>query len=175
MRKILVLAMALIMGMASAFAYEPTADIIKYNGKTSFVIKNPNTKWTNNKSYNRVKISKDFNLEDFIDKEWHSIVVHRTTGHPTYAISDVMFVTKDNCETITKQELYDLTFDFFKANTKLYKDAERQNVYESKNELSEAELKLIDTLNKMDNKDRTIEDTNDILDEMVKDAEFLIK
>ena len=162
--------------MAGLFAYEPTADVIKWNSKTSFVIKNPNRKWINNHFYIRVKISKDFTLEDFIDKEWHSLSIHRATCEYEWssdAIIDLMFITKENWNTITKQELYDLTFDFFKKNTKLYKDAEKNVVYESENELSEEELKLIETLNRMNNKNRTLEETNEILEDMVTAAEAI--
>ena len=150
------------MTVVAAFAYEPTTDIVKCNTKTSFIIKNPNRKWINNHSYIRVKISKDFTLEDFIDKEWHSLMYHRAVCEyewPAEALSDLMFITKDNWKTITKQELYYLTFDFFKKNTKLYKDAEKKYVYEYENELSEAELELIETFKKFKNDDRTIEDT----------------
>ena len=173
MKKILTVLLMVLM-MAGLFAYEPTVDVIKWNSKTSFVIKNPNRKWINNHSYIRVKISKDFTLEDFIDKEWHSLMYHRATCKyewPSGAISDLMFITKENWKTITKQELYDLTFDFFKENTKLYKDAEKKAVYESENELSKDELKLIETLNRMNNKNRTLEETTEILEDMVTEAE----
>ena len=166
--------MTMVLMMAGLFAYEPKKDVIKWNSKTSFVIKNPNRKWINNHFYIRVKISKDFTLEDFIDKEWHSLMYHRATCKyewPSNAISDLMFITKENWKTITKQELYDLTFDFFKENTKLYKDAEKKAVYESENELSKDELKLIETLNRMNNKNRTLEETTEILEDMVTEAE----
>ena len=156
------------------FAYEPTADVIKWNSKTSFVIKNPNRKWINNHFYIRVKISKDFTLEDFVDKEWHSLMYHRATCKYEWsssAIIDLMFITKENWNTITKQELYDLTFNFFKENTKFYKDAEKKTVYENENELSEEELELIEILNKMDNRNRTLEETTEILDDMITAAE----
>ena len=164
--------------MAGLFAYEPTADVIKWNSKTSFVIKNPNRKWINNRSYIRVKISKDFTLEDFIDKEWHSLTFHRKSCKyewSSYALNDLMFITKENYNKITKQELYDLTFDFFKENTKLYKDADKSAVYESENELSKDELKLIETLNRMNNKNRTLEETTEILEDMVTAAEAINK
>ena len=164
--------------MTGLFAYEPTADVIKCDSKTSFVIKNPNRKWINNHSYIRVKISKDFTLEDFIDKEWHSLTIYRATCEyewSSYAINDLMFITKENWNTITKQELYDLTFDFFKENTKLYKDAEKKAVYESENELSKEELKLIETLNRMNNKNRTLEETTEILEDMVTAADAINK
>ena len=164
--------------MASLFAYEPTTDVIKWNSKTSFVIKHPNRSRINNHSYVRVKISKDFTLEDFIDKEWHSLSIHRAnpdTFSSYWAICDLMFITRDNWKTITKQELYDLTFDFFKENTKLYKDAEKKVVYENENELSKDELKLIETLNRMNNKNRTLEETNEILEDMVTSAEAINK
>ena len=154
MKKITLFVLVTMM-VGSLFAYEPTADVIKCDSKTSFVIKNPNRKWINNQSYIRVKISKDFTLEDFIDKEWHSLTIHRAICKYEWssdAINDLMFITKENWNTITKQELYDLTFDFFKENTKLYKDAEKKTVYESENELSKDELKLIETLNRMHNK-----------------------
>lgn len=176
-KMVMVLMMAFTM-MTGLFAYEPTADVIKWNSKTSFVIKNPNRSWINNHSYIRVKISKDFTLEDFIDKEWHSLSIHRAICKyewPSEAISDLMFITRENWKTITKQELYDLTFDFFKENTKLYKDAEKKAVYESENELSKDELKLIETLNRMNNKNRTLEETNEILDDMVTAAEAINK
>lgn len=174
MKKIIVLMMIAFTMMAGLFAYEPTVDVIKCNSKTSFVIKNPNRKWINNHSYIRVKISKDFTLEDFIDKEWHSLMYHRATCQYEWsssAIIDLMFITKENWKTITKQELYDLTFDFFKENTKLYKDAEKKVVYENENELSKDELKLIETLNRMNNKNRTLEETTEILEDMVTSAE----
>ena len=176
MKKILRV-MTMVLMMAGLFAYEPTVDVIKWNSKTSFVIKNPNRKWINNHFYIRVKISKDFTLEDFIDKEWHSLMYHRATCKyewPSDAISDLMFITKENWKTITKQELYDLTFDFFKENTKLYKDAEKKAVYESENELSKDELKLIETLNRMNNKNRTLEETTEILEDMVTEVEAVI-
>ena len=174
MKKILVVLMMAFTMVAGLFAYEPTPDVIKCDSKTSFVIKNPNRKRINKHSYIRVKISKDFTLEDFIDKEWHSLTIHRATCKyewPSYAIIDLMFITKENWNTITKQELYDLTFDFFKENTKLYKDAEKKAVYESENELSKDELKLIETLNRMNNKNRTLEETTEILEDMVTAAD----
>lgn len=175
MKKMFMIFMAFTM-MTGLFAYEPTADVIKWNSKTSFVIKNPNRKWINNHSYIRVKISKDFTLEDFIDKEWHSLTIHRAICKYEWssdAINDLMFITKENWKTITKQELYDLTFDFFKENTKLYKDAEKKAVYENENELSKDELKLIETLNRMNNKNRTLEETTEILEDMVTAAEAI--
>lgn len=68
---------------------------------------------------------------------------------------------------LSKRELYDLTFDSFKENTKLYKDAEKKAVYESENELSKDEIKLIEILNRMHNKNRTLEETTEILEDMV--------
>ena len=174
MKKIFVLMMLFTMMIAGLFAYEPTADVIKWNSKTSFAIKNPNRKWINNHFYIRVKISKDFTLEDFVDKEWHSLMYHRATCKYEWssnAIIDLMFITRENWNTITKQELYDLTFNFFKENTKLYKDAEKKTVYENENELSEEELELIEILNKMNNRDRTLEETTEILDDMTTAAE----
>lgn len=176
MKKILMILM-MVFGLSAVFAYEPTADVIKWNSKTSFVIKNPDRSRINNHSYIRVKISKDFTLEDFIDKEWHSLSIHRAnpdTFSSAYAIHDLMFITRENWKTITKQELYDLTFDFFKENTKLYKDAEKKAVYESENELSKEELKLIETLNRMNNKNRTLEETTEILEDMVTAAEAVV-
>ena len=177
MKKITLFIMILMM-VSSLFAYEPTADVIKWNSKTSFVIKHPDRSRINNHSYVRVKISKDFTLEDFIDKEWHSLSIHRAnpdTFSSYWAICDLMFITRDNWKTITKQELYDLTFDFFKENTKLYKDAEKKIVYENENELSKDELKLIEALNRMNNKNRTLEETNEILEDMVTAAEAINK
>ena len=177
MKKIFTVLMMVLM-MAGLFAYEPTPDVIKYNSKTSFVIKNPNRKWINNHSYIRVKISKDFTLEDFVNKEWHSLMYYRATCEYEWssnAINDLMFITKENWKTITKQELYDLTFDFFKENTKLYKDAEKKTVYESENELSKEELELIEVLNRMNNKNRTLEETTEILEDMVTAAEAINK
>ena len=174
MKKMIMILMMVFTMMAGLFAYEPTADVIKWNSKASFVIKNPDRSRINNHSYIRVKISKDFTLEDFIDKEWHSLSIHRAnrdTFSGYWAICDLMFITRDNWKTITKQELYDLTFDFFKENTKLYKDAEKKVVYESENELSKEELKLIETLNRMNNKNRTLEETTEILEDMVTAAE----
>lgn len=173
MKKITLFIMTLIMA-GSLFAYEPTPDVIKCDSKTSFVIKNPDRKWVNNQSYIRVKISNDFTLEDFIDKEWHSLTYHRTTCKyewSSYAIHDLMFITEENWNTITKQELYDLTFDFFRENTKLYKNAEKKAVYESENELSKEEELLIETLDRMNNKNRTLEETTEILEDMVITAE----
>lgn len=178
MKKIFVLMMIAFTMIAGLFAYEPTVDVIKWNSKTSFVIKNPDSSRINNHSYIRVKISKDFTLEDFIDKEWHSLSIHRAnrdTFSSVYAIHDLMFITRENWKTITKQELYDLTFDFFKENTKLYKGAEKKVVYESENELSKDELKLIETLNRMNNKNRTLEETTEILEDMVTAAEAIDK
>lgn len=175
MKKMMMVLMIFTM-MAGLFAYEPTVDVIKWNSKASFVIKNPDRSRINNHSYIRVKISKDFTLEDFIDKEWHSLSFHRAnrdTFSSAYAICDLMFITRDNWKTITKQELYDLTFDFFKENTKLYKDAEKKMVYESENELSKDELKLIETLNRMYNKNRTLKETTEILEDMVTAAEAI--
>lgn len=177
MKKITLFIMILMM-VSSLFAYEPTADVIKCNSGTSFVIKHPDRSRINNHSYVRVKISKDFTLEDFIDKEWHSLSIHRAnpdTFSSYWAICDLMFITRDNWKTITKQELYDLTFDFFKENTKLYKDAEKKIVYENENELSKDELKLIEALNRMNNKNRTLEETNEILEDMVTSAEAINK
>ena len=174
MKKILTVLIMVATMMAGLFAYEPTADVIKWDSKTSFVIKNPDRGRINNHFYIRVKISKDFTLEDFIDKEWHSLSIHRASSDTFsgyYAICDLMFITRDNWKTITKQELYDLTFDFFKENTKLYKDAEKKAVYENENELSEEELELIEILNKMNNRDRTLEETTEILDDMTTAAE----
>lgn len=178
MKKMIMVLMMVVTMMTSLFAYEPTVDVIKWNSKTSFVIKNPDRSSINNHSYIRVKISKDFTLEDFIDKEWHSLAIHRAnrdTFSDLYAINDLMFITRENWKTITKQELYDLTFDFFKENTKLYKDAEKKVVYESENELSKDELKLIETLNRMWNKNRTLEETTEILEDMVTAAEAINK
>lgn len=168
----------MVVTMMSAFAYEPTVDVIKWNSKTSFVIKNPDRSRINNHSYIRVKISKDFTLEDFVDKEWHSLSIHRAnrdTFSGYYAICDLMFITRENWKTITKQELYDLTFDFFKENTKLYKDAEKKVMYESENELSKDELKLIETLNRMNSENRTLKETAEILEDMVTAAEAINK
>lgn len=178
MKKMIMVLMMVVTMMTSLFAYEPTVDVIKWNSKTSFVIKNPDRSSINNHSYIRVKISKDFTLEDFIDKEWHSLAIHRAnrdTFSDLYAINDLMFITRENWKTITKQELYDLTFDFFKENTKLYKDAEKKVVYESENELSKDELKLIETLNRMWNKNRTLEETTEILEDMATAAEAINK
>ena len=178
MKKIIMIMMLAFTMMAGLFAYEPTPDVIKYNSKASFVIKNPDTKRTCNKSYNRVKISKDFTLEDFVNKEWKSLMCHRAVKNiwsASEAIADLMFITRENWNTITKQELYDLTFNFFKENTKLYKDAEKKVVYESENELSKDELKLIEVLNRMNNKDRTLEETTEILEDMVTAAEAINK
>lgn len=177
MKKMIMILVAAFTMMAGLFAYEPTADVIKWNSKTSFVIKNPDRSRINNHSYIRVKISKNFTLEDFIDKEWHSLMIHRDICKYEWssaAICDLMFITRDNWKTITKQELYDLTFDFFKENTKLYKDAEKKAVYESENELSKEELKLIETLNRMNNKNRTLEETTEILEDMVTAAEAVV-
>lgn len=177
MKKMIMILM-MVFGLSAVFAYEPTADVIKWNSKTSFVVKNPNRSRINNHSYIRVKISKDFTLEDFIDKEWHSLSIHRAipdTFSSYYAICDLMFITRENWKTITKQELYDFTFNFFKENTKLYKDAEKKIVYESENELSKDELKLIETLNRMNNKNRTLEETAEILEDMVTAAEAINK
>lgn len=177
MKKMIMILM-MVFGLSVVFAYEPTADVIKWNSKTSFVVKNPNRSRINNHSYIRVKISKDFTLEDFIDKEWHSLSIHRAnrdTFSDYWAICDLMFITRENWKTITKQELYDLTFNFFKENTKLYKDAEKKVVYESENELSKDELKLIETLNRMNNKNRTLDETTEILEDMVTDAEAINK
>lgn len=177
MKKIMMVLMMTFTMMAGLFAYEPTADVIKWNSKTSFVIKNPDRSRINNHSYIRVKISKDFTLEDFIDKEWHSLMFHRAsrdTFSDADAIGDLMFITRDNWKTITKQELYDLTFNFFKENTKLYKDAEKKTVYENENELSEDELELIEILNKMNNRNRTLEETTEILEDMTTAAESIV-
>ena len=178
MKKIMMVLMVTFTMVTGLFAYEPTTDVIKWDSKTSFVIKNPDRSRINNHSYVRVKISKDFTLEDFIDKEWHSLSIHRAnrdTFSGSYAICDLMFITRDNWKTITKQELYDLTFDFFKENTKMYKDAEKKTVYEIENELSEEELKLIEVLNRMNNKDRTLKETTEILEDMVIAAEAINK
>ena len=174
MKKMIMVLMMTFTMVAGLFAYEPTADVIKWNSKASFVIKNPDRSRINNHSYIRVKISKDFTLEDFIDKEWHSLSIHRAnrdTFSGYWAICDLMFITRENWNTITKQELYDLTFNFFKENTKLYKDAEKKTVYENENELSEEELELIEILNKMNNRDRTLEETTEILEDMITAAE----
>lgn len=176
MRKVIFISLMMVLATA-AFAYEPTAEIIKGDCKTSFVIQNPNKKWINNHSYIKVKISEDFTLEDFVDKEWHSLMFHRASCRYEWssaAINDLMFITKENWNTITKQELYDLTFNFFKENTKLYRDAEKKIIYENEDELSEDELKLIEALDKLKNKDRTLEETNDVLEDMTSAGESII-
>lgn len=135
MKKMIIILMMIFTMTASMFSYIPTADAIKHNTKTSFVIIN-SQKYTS-KKYREITISKYFTLESLINKEWSSLVFHRTVckyKQPKCVLANIMFVTEDNWKTITKQELYDLTFDFFKANTKLYKNAERKTVYEAKKE-----------------------------------------
>lgn len=111
----------------SVSAYIPTTNNIKHNTRASFVVINTEKRVC--KKYRSITVSKYFTLENLINIEWRSLVFHRAASKyktPKCVLANVMFVTEDNWKTITKQELYDLTFDFFKANTILYKDAEKR-------------------------------------------------
>lgn len=112
---------------ASVSAYIPTTNNIKHNTRASFVV--INTEKRACKKYRSITVSKYFTLEDLINIEWRSLVFHRVACKytpPKCVLANVMFITEDNWKTITKQELYDLTFDFFKTSTILYKDAEKR-------------------------------------------------
>lgn len=127
MKKFLMVLAALMALSASVSAYIPTTNSIKHNTRASFVV--INTEKRACKKYRSITVSKYFTLEDLINIEWRSLVFHRVACKytlPKCVLANVMFVTEDNWKTITKQELYDLTFDFFKTNTVLYKDAEKR-------------------------------------------------